>query len=313
MALFKSWDSYLSTKETNDLLTEIAWKHLDTVQEIDRNDQWSLVRDMLRARDYSGLSQLELNVRALSADACAHLSQVLAFWKKRQDLDLGVDRKAVAYAKFEASELACASTNSLFRRWKSGDFIFPPTVERVLHAAQRKISHVLGVCPELEQFKVRFGPGSTTQVQKRKACSKVKLSQRPACSEDLQPLLVRLLEMVPAYVFPHESELALSRHLNNGDFLGVEVEDYLDERLPADWREHNSFQVYKEILRVEQARLRSTADLPDAPESVLVEVELHNGKLDFVPKNAKTDRSIVVEPWLNSIYSWGLAITWPSG
>jgi len=37
-------------------------------------------------------------------------------------------------------------------------------------------------------------------------------------------------------------------------------------------------------------------------ESYYVEVEVHHGKLSFVPKNARTDRSIVVEPLLNSFW-----------
>jgi len=34
-------------------------------------------------------------------------------------------------------------------------------------------------------------------------------------------------------------------------------------------------------------------------------VEIHRGKLQFVPKSSKTDRTIVVEPWLNSFYQLG--------
>lgn len=40
--------------------------------------------------------------------------------------------------------------------------------------------------------------------------------------------------------------------------------------------------------------------------SFLVPVSRHHGKLQFVPKNAKTDRSIVVEPLLNSFFQKGV-------
>jgi len=75
----------------------------------------------------------------------------------------------------------------------------------------------------------------------------VKLSQPACCSEDLLPLLVELLESIPAYTF----------------------------------------------------------DLCEG-ESALVDVTLHSGRLEFVPKSAKTDRPIVVEPWLNSILQLGI-------
>ncbi|DAD50821.1 RNA-directed RNA polymerase [ssRNA phage SRR5466725_14] len=46
-------------------------------------------------------------------------------------------------------------------------------------------------------------------------------------------------------------------------------------------------------------------DLAAAPDA-LVELEIHSGKLEFVPKNAKTDRAIVVEPSLNSMFQAGI-------
>lgn len=44
----------------------------------------------------------------------------------------------------------------------------------------------------------------------------------------------------------------------------------------------------------------------DDPDLVRVPVEIHHGKLQFVPKNAKTYRSIVVEPILNSFAQKGV-------
>lgn len=44
----------------------------------------------------------------------------------------------------------------------------------------------------------------------------------------------------------------------------------------------------------------------ETEESYLVNVEVHEGRLQFVPKNAKTYRSIVVEPLLNSLAQKGI-------
>lgn len=44
------------------------------------------------------------------------------------------------------------------------------------------------------------------------------------------------------------------------------------------------------------------------PEKALVDVKVGHGRLQFVPKNAKTYRSIVVEPVLNSFYQHGIGL-----
>jgi hypothetical protein len=46
--------------------------------------------------------------------------------------------------------------------------------------------------------------------------------------------------------------------------------------------------------------------LSPGPDSVSVPVEIHTGKLNFVPKSAKTDRAIVVEPSLNSMFQMAI-------
>lgn len=48
------------------------------------------------------------------------------------------------------------------------------------------------------------------------------------------------------------------------------------------------------------------AQLEDHCDNIAVDVEINLGKLQFVPKNAKTYRSIVVEPMLNSLMQKGI-------
>lgn len=54
------------------------------------------------------------------------------------------------------------------------------------------------------------------------------------------------------------------------------------------------------------AEVPSWVGLDDDTDSVVVTVEIHHGVLQFVPKNAKTDRSIVVEPVLNGFVQLGI-------
>lgn len=184
MRRLSSWDMEYTSEETNRILTGIASKHLLGKGE-NSDPQEREVARLLQARDYRGLCDFELNYDNISVDAALRVRQVLAFFGKRVDLDLGVDREAVAYEKFRASERMCRDTNDIFRAWSRGRFRFRPRVERVLFLAQRKIASVLGLCPAVSDISVRFGPGATTEVTKRNACPLIKLRSGFQCSEGL--------------------------------------------------------------------------------------------------------------------------------
>ncbi len=245
MSLFTTWDGSISTESTNEFLTELSSlhvSHLFGAEAAGRNLLASIA-----SGDFPTVCNLDLDVRPFSPLDAYHLGQVHAFFKKRVDLDIGVDRRAVALQKFKESEQLCLETNQIFRSWGAGRFQFRPAVEAVLHSATRKISTVLGDLPSLEEIRLAFGPGATTQIPKRKACAKVKLSQPPACSDTLLPMAGQLLEELPHLV-----------------------------------------------------------SFPDGAEAATVDVIVEPGRLDFVPKSAKTDRGIMVEPWLNGILQNGL-------
>jgi hypothetical protein len=111
-----------------------------------------------------------------------HYAQALAFWKKRRDLDIGIDRKQAAWESFVRSENLCRETNQIFRSYSRGGFMFLPRVEAVLYAAQRKISKILGDLPTFSELRFRFGPGATTQIKKKDASARRKLSQKFVCN-----------------------------------------------------------------------------------------------------------------------------------
>jgi len=291
MSLINSWDGPLKTEASNEILRELALLHLERVcnpaSEAIRND----IQRAVMAGDYHYLCNLELDYTRLPPLDVIHLGQVLAFYKKRSDLDLGIDKRGVARDKFMESERRCRDINHMFRAWSCGRFQFLPHVESALHAAQRKIDQVLGPVPLIPDLHLRFGPGATTQVAKRKACAKMKLSQQACCSEDLIPLVNEVLEEIPAYTFPPETEFDWS--------------DLSKESKSLVGYEESCRRVTEDLRARGLTSPRTTVGEKVEPELTVV-VKIDHGKLEFVPKNAKTDRAIMVEPWLNSICQLGI-------
>lgn len=202
-------------------------------------------------------------------DDAAILRQILAFFEKRSDIDIGIDRSLVAKKAFIESESACRSTNRLFTAIASGKAShYPHSVSTDLWVAAAFIADVLGPCPDLSEIVGRFGPGATTQIPKRIASVRRKLSQPLACSEDLLPSLKEVLGGYQGF-------------LDRKEFV-------LNSRITVSVDPRSNV-------------LSSTED-----DYWTVPVEVHTGKLAFVPKNAKTDRAVVVEPWLNSFVQLGL-------
>jgi hypothetical protein len=276
MSLFSSWDGQISTEATNGFLTELAWLHLERVSNPACQKQKDRILTAISVGDYGTLCNLELDYAGLQPLDALNLGQCLAFFKKRSDIDLGIERREVARRKFQESEHSCRTMNHIFRAWGSGGFQFPPDVESALHAARWKISQVLGDVPSLAELRLRFGPGASTQVPKRSACAKMKLSQKACCSEDLIPLVNEMLEEIPGYVFPYDPKYLI-------DHLTLKTPEEIEREIPGYNLELDFNEYY-----VDQ-------------ELTPVEVEIHPGKLEFVPKSAKTDRAIMVEPWLNQL------------
>lgn len=237
------WDQVLSSEESNEILFKLASWHLEAVSDPKLGSE---IGELLALRNLPLLCDYSLDYSTLSAGDAISIRQILAFFSKRVDIEIGVDRRKVAAEKFVKSERACSETNEIFALWRRGKFQFPRVVESVLYRSSQKIAKVLGDVPSLEQLRARFGPGATTQLPKRTASSRAKLGQMYCCSEDLLGLVKDCLEEMPAWI-PF------------GD-----------------------------------------------KESALVTVEVTPGRLRFVPKTAKTDRAICVEPMLNSMFQLGI-------
>jgi hypothetical protein len=249
---FTRWDEVFDERNTHETVSELVTWHLSQIKAPSVRERLSGVLvsgDLAICKfdpDYATLDQ--------PGDAY-HLRQVLGFFQKRRDLDLGVDRTAVALQKFRESEQKCLETNRIFKNWSSGNFQFFPDVESVFHRAQRIIASILGDVPSLESLKIGFGPGATTQTKRKISSARSKLSQKFCCSEDLVPMLPELLEQMPAW-------------LPDGDHFDISSDSLV--------------------------------------EKALVDVDIHPCRLNFVPKNAKTDRGICTEPSLNVMFQRGV-------
>lgn len=196
MYAIKRWDEEMSTGETNGLLQLLSTTLLSRISSRSAGLR-DTIATCINSGDYGSLCGLELDYSQLSAADAIALRQVLAFYTKRVDLDVGVDRRQVAWKKFLEAEGLCLQTNTLFRGVAEATFCWSSRVERVLHIARQKIAHILGPVPPLSDLKFRFGPGATVNVKKRDASPRTKLSAPLQCSEDLLPGVAELLAEMP--------------------------------------------------------------------------------------------------------------------
>lgn len=178
-----SYDAKLTTDLTNELLSIHARKLLDRLSEEGFQAGGLFIADCIASGDLLGLCNYDPDVLDLGVTDQSILRQVLAYFSKRDDIDLGVDRESTARDKFLAAERACAVTNGRFRDLAFGNgTVFHPFVHAVLHGAIRKIARLLGECPSLDTLRPRLGPGATTRTPKKNACATIKMASRPACS-----------------------------------------------------------------------------------------------------------------------------------
>lgn len=242
------WLDEKTSEESNDFLFGLCRLHASRISNTNLSVK---LADLIDRRDIRGLAELEVDYLGLCALDAYEARQIRAFFEKRVDLDFGCDREAVAWEAFQQAERVCDETNTLLKAVRQGSVSMDPDFDAVMFTARRKIAYVLGGVPRLDELRPRFGPGASTQVKRRTASWKRKLSQVPACSEDLLPLARYCLEELQGWFF-------------TGLYGGVEA------------------------------------------ASVWVDLEIHPGKLSFVPKSFKTHRSIVVEPQLNSMFQLGI-------
>jgi hypothetical protein len=222
------------------------------------------IAELIAQHDYVGLCSFELDYNSLSMSEARNCRQALAFFKKCNYLPLKVDRQGRAKAKFDSAELKCRDTNELFDLRDRGLINFMPWADAALSRARAKISRILGPLPSISELDFKFGPGATTLTKKSRASVAEKLTAGFSCSEDLLPYASRILEEMPTWFALHESV---------------------------------SYEVKREIVDPAEGIGTEVIQYGRAP------VVVTPGRVNFVPKDALTDRTVIVSGSLNVILS----------
>ena len=179
---YTRWNQPLTSSCSFEVTTQLALWHISHLGD---EELAECLTKFILDENYAALCNFDVDYSRLTLGDARHLRQILAFFQKRKDLEIGVDKRAVALSKFWQSEVKCCETNDLFRKRAAGVLQIHPLVERVLLHASRKIAAILGEVPKLSTLRPRFGPGATTQLTKRTASPRAKLGSAPACSIEL--------------------------------------------------------------------------------------------------------------------------------
>lgn len=203
--------------------------------------------------------------------------QVHALLQKQEWLDLGLKPREKAEEKFWQMEKRCSETNAtLDARQLTAD------TWKVIHLARRKIEHILGRVPKYEQLMFSFGPGATTTVKGSKANAVAKLSSSLACSLDLLPVVGSLLAQAPYWAWCRAGlPPSGAWQVSNEEMLANLEQHLFDEGLLM-------------------------GSLAEYSRHIFLDVLVHAGKLDFVPKDARSMRPIIIEPILNGFAQKGI-------
>lgn len=127
--------------------------------------------------------------------------QCLAFYSKDADINIR-DGEAAMYEAFIKSETKNRIVNQVWHQGSKCDII-DIAVDGIFSSIRRKITQILGDCPEIDDLEFEFGPGSNTNVS-QKTSARHKLQATPACSEDMKPLLNDMVSSLPAYMSYHK-------------------------------------------------------------------------------------------------------------
>lgn len=214
---------------------------------------------------------LDVNCLSHTPESLYHARQMLAFYSKNKDVDIGCDKEATAWNTFLEGEKACWQTNTRFLTMWCDDW-YKDAESGELHRAsggftsseivfltqvRQWVSTILGPCPSFGELKSYFGPGANVGVPKKEACPLNKMRGSLTCSEALyrSGLLEALISTAPAWFSQREEGYAIN----------------------------------------DQGWLYST-----------IPFELEIGRLRFAPKNAETSRAMNIEPVANGYFQGGV-------
>jgi len=202
----------------------------------------SLFETSLRAADYADSTKFALDY--LSSE----------FLSKVRDLDFGIEKDRVAFAKWKLAEEKCHETNKYFREFRLRPT--PGRVQSVIFDAQRKIAAILGPLKvSLMLDWCKWGPGATFDLRRSEASVEKKITA------------------LPLTVTAHAMKYA--RSVIESDPVWFEAISGI--------RPEGNYSVLPSCFGV-----------------------VSGNRIIFVPKNAKTDRTISAEPTMNSFLQQGV-------
>lgn len=312
-----SWTEELPLDQTLKVLTDLALCHA-----AEAGANRTRLEEYLRTGDWAGITSFSIDYSVGTVDELYHTRQALSFFQKLEPLPLGVDKEQVARDAFRLSESLNSLTNARFQRSLASEI--PEGVSSVLLLAQRKIDEILGDVPTLGELNIGFGPGANVGIKATASSARWKCESPMKCSADMAPILREALEELPALVFEHrtfkERELCQEFPLifnaawqadGSVEFHSIMLENYdltpdQGVRVLEWYRKSYHSGGYPTEFGKAEFTMSLLARLEEHLDRVLVVVEIVPGNFSFAKKNAKTYRSIVVEPPINTLFQKGI-------
>lgn len=195
--------------------------------------------------------------------------QVVSLLKKHPNLNITVDRRAVAVRSFFKAEAMCYETNERLNPLLHDSRHYGERIATFLSRWRKEIRRVLGRVPQLSELQTRFGPGSTFN----------NIGDLITVADKFDS---NFTATKPAWLLVSQSfdETAWSRYAASG--------------IISD--EHHS-----DLDQVRSTAMQTTSDF------AVRDVEFVDcNRFTTVPKTALTDRGICIEPSINVFYQLGL-------
>lgn len=189
-----NWIDKWSVEESKQFLLEVSLFLSELGGPLTRELTELVIQD-----DYVGLANYQFDYNRPFATRDYFLArQVHALFQKQEWRDIGLNPRKRAEDKFWEMEKRCKEYND---RIDNGQL--SADAWRTITRARQKIRYILGDVPSLDQLKISFGPGATTNVKGREASPRAKLNARLACSKDMLPVVGDLLAEAPMWTWHH--------------------------------------------------------------------------------------------------------------
>lgn len=109
---FTHWNQRSSSRRTNEILKELASVH---ISRINSNTVRERLTASITSNNLPDLCNFDTPYEELTVSDAANCRQVLAFFSKRADIDIGCDRVEACLQKFKEAEDLCFETNTILR------------------------------------------------------------------------------------------------------------------------------------------------------------------------------------------------------